>query len=141
MSTDTAFFRRNAVISSVCPEKRASAGENSIAGETNLPTNIRSVQESALSSHKPSIETNKSVTENCFSATLSCFLCSVASLVAEPVEATCLYRLLLRKRTDVQTELVELGLVDLGRSVDHHVTALVVLREGDEVTDGLLAGE
>lgn len=50
-------------------------------------------------------------------------------------------KLLLRKRADVQTELVELGLVDLGRSVDHHVTALVVLREGDEVTDGLLAGE
>ena len=49
--------------------------------------------------------------------------------------------LLLLLRTEIQTELVELGLVDLGRSVDHHVTALVVLREGDEVTDGLLAGE
>ena len=41
----------------------------------------------------------------------------------------------------VEAELVQLYGVYLRRSVDHHVTALVVLREGDVVAYGLLSAE
>lgn len=43
--------------------------------------------------------------------------------------------------TDIQVKFVELDLVDGGRRIDHHVAALVVLREGNVIPDGIASAE